>query len=151
MEKSRFYAGDKGKPQNHIVDFNEAKPVESHEEKAAQVEFWIAKRIGEDLVKAYPGRQWNVNVDTRNEIIIICLPTLSKKEGYHLHMRRDNLAALLPRCRKAAGEILERFKMSRSKIIDPYDIEQLPRDAQDNAVTADRFDINMKWNGKYGR
>ena len=132
------------KAENPIIDFNAPKPVESHEEKAAAVEFWIAKRIGEDLVAAFPGRQWNVNVDTRNEIIIICMPTLSKREGYHLHMKRDNIAQLLPRCRRAAGEILERFQMSRSKIIDPYDIDQLPRDARDDAVTSDRFDLKTK-------
>jgi hypothetical protein len=136
------------KAENPIIDFNAPKPVESHEEKAAAVEFWIAKRIGEDLVAAFPGRQWNVNVDTRNEIIIICMPTLSKREGYHLHMKRDNIAQLLPRCRRAAGEILERFQMSRSKIIDPYDIDQLPRDARDDAVTSDRFDLKTKFNAR---
>ena len=146
MEKSRHYAGDKGKPQNHIIDFNAPKAVESHEEQAAALEFWIAKRIGEDLVATYPGRQWNVNVDSRNEIIVICMPTLSKREGYHLHMKRDNIAKLVLRCRKAAGEILERFQMSRSKIIDPYDIDQLPRDIRDDAVTADRFDLKTKFN-----
>ena len=136
------------KAENPIIDFNAPKPVESHEEKAAAVEFWIAKRIGEDLVAAFPGRQWNVNVDTRNEIIIICMPTLSKREGYHLHMKRDNIAQLLPRCRRAAGEILERFQMSRSKIIDPYDIDQLPRDVRDDAVTSDRFDLKTKFNAR---
>jgi len=136
------------KAENPIIDFNAPKPVESHEEKAAAVEFWIAKRIGEDLVATFPGRQWNVNVDTRNEIIIICMPTLSKREGYHLHMKRDNIAQLLPRCRRAAGEILERFQMSRSKIIDPYDIDQLPRDARDDAVTSDRFDLKTKFNAR---
>jgi hypothetical protein len=134
------------KAENPIIDFNAPKPVESHEEKAAAVEFWIAKRIGEDLVAAFPGRQWNVNVDTRNEIIIICMPTLSKREGYHLHMKRDNIAQLLPRCRRAAGEILERFQMSRSKIIDPYDIDQLPRDVRDDAVTSDRFQMDTRFN-----
>ena len=134
------------KAENPIIDFNAPKPVESHEEKAAAVEFWIAKRIGEDLVAAFPGRQWNVNVDTRNAIIIICMPTLSKREGYHLHMTRDNIAQLLPRCRRAAGEILERFQMSRSKIIDPYDIDQLPRDVRDDAVTSDRFQMDTRFN-----
>jgi hypothetical protein len=136
------------KAENPIIDFNAPSPVESHEDKAAAVEFWVAKRIGEELVRTFPGRQWNVNVDTRNEIIVICMPTLSKREGYHLHMKRDNIAQLLPRCRRAAGEILERFKMSRSKIIDPYDIDQLPRDVRDDAVTSDRFDLKTKFNAR---
>ena len=146
MERSRFYAGDKGKPQNHIQDYNAPVASQSHEDKAAAVEFWIAKRIGEDLVRTYPGRQWMVNVDTRNEVIIICMPALSKKEGYHLHMRRDTIAELLPRCRRAAGEILERFKQPRSRIIDPFDIDQLPRDLRDDVIAPDRYDTNMRWN-----
>lgn len=146
MEKSRFYAGDKGKPQNHIQDFNAPVAAESHEDKAAAVEYWIAKRLGEDLVKTYPGRQWSVNVDTRNEIIVICMPALSKKEGYHLHMRRDTIAELIPRCRRAAGEILERFKQSRSRIIDPFSVDDLPRDLRDDVITPDRYDTNMKFN-----
>ena len=125
------------KAENPIIDFNAPKPVESHEEKAAAVEFWIAKRIGEDLVAAFPGRQWNVNVDTRNEIIIICMPTLSKREGYHLHMKRDNMAQLLPRCRHAAAEILERFNVTRGRIIDPQTLEAFPRDARGDAISPD--------------
>ena len=146
MERNRFYAGDKGKPQNHIKDFNAPVAGESHEDKAAALEYWIAKRIGEDLVRTYPSRQWSVNVDTRNEIIIVCMPALSKKEGFHLHMRRDTIAELIPRCRRAAGEILERFKQSRSRIIDPFDVDQLPRDMRDDAITPDRYDVNMRFN-----
>lgn len=147
--KKRFYQGEKGA--TPIVDFNTVLPEMSHEKKAGELEFYLAKKIGEDLVKTYPGRQWMVDVDSRNEIIVICMPALSKREGYHLHMRRDNLAALLPRCRKAAGEILERFNMSRTRLVDPFDVEALPRDAQDNVIAPDRFKINHKWNGKYGK
>jgi hypothetical protein len=118
-------------------DFNAPQKGASHDATVEQVEFWIAKQIGEDLVKTYPNRQWHVDVDSRNETIVLSCPSLSKRMGYRLHMRRDNIAALLPRTRKAAGEILERYGISRSKIIDPFDIEQLPRDVRDDAIAAD--------------
>lgn len=149
-EKHRFYPGLKGKPQNHIQDFNQALPDWSHERTMAEMDFYYAKKIGEDLVKTYPGRQWMVDVDIRNQLVVIVMPALSKREGYHLHLRRDALAALIVRCRKAAGEILERFNVSRGRLVKTLDeIEALPRDARDDVIARDRFtNLTMKHNGK---
>jgi hypothetical protein len=147
--KARFYQGEKGNAP--IIDFNQVLPEESHEKKAALLEYHIAKKIGEDLVRTYPNRQWEVNVDTRNECVVLSAPGLNKRMGYRLHMKRDNIAALLPRCRKAAGEILERFGVTRGRIIDPYDIEQMPRDFQDNVNTVDSRDTVEAWNKNRGK
>lgn len=144
MEKTRFYVGEKGKDAK--TDFNEAQGGESHEEKAVRVEFWTAKQIGTDLVKHYPNRQWNVDVDSRNQTIVISCPSLSKREGYRLNMKRDAIADLLPRCRKAAGAILERFNITRGRIIDPYTFENMARDVRDDVVNADRTDTVEKFN-----
>ena len=146
MEKTRFLVGDKGKPWNHKTDFNTPQPGESHEEKAVRLEFWVAKQIGTDLVKHYPNRQWHVDVDSRNQIIIISCPSLSKREGYRLNMKRDTVAELLPRCRRAAGAILERFNVTRGRIIDPYTLEAMPRDVRDDVICEDRKDTVEKWN-----
>jgi hypothetical protein len=146
MEKTRFYAGEKGKESNHKQDFNEAQAGESHEEKAMRVEFWMAKQIGTDLVKHYPNRQWHVDVDSRNQTIIISCPSLSKREGYRLNMKRDTIAGLLPRCRRAAGEILERFDVTRGRIIDPYTFEAMRRDVRDDVICKDRTDTVDRWN-----
>lgn len=134
MEKSRFYVGEKGK--DSVVDFN-APQAENTEAEAMKVEFWIAKQIGEDLCRVYPNRQWHVDVDSKNSVIVIACPSLSKRLGYRLHMKRDTVAALLPRCRRAAGEILERFGVSRSKLIDPGSMETFARDVRDDAITKD--------------
>lgn len=144
MEKTRFYAGEKGK--ESITDFNGAQAGESHEKQAVWLEFWMAKQIGTDLVKHYPNRQWHVDVDSRNQTIIISCPSLSKKEGYRLNMRRDTVADLLPRCRNAAGAILERFNVTRGRIIDPYTFENMPRDVRDDVVNPDRKDTVDRWN-----
>lgn len=144
MEKARFYVGEKGA--DPLTDFNEAQAQESHEEQAARLEFWIAKQIGTDLVKTYPNRQWVVDVDSRNGIIVISCPSLSKRLGYRIHIKRDTVADLLPRCRKAAGEVLERFGVSRSRIIDPATLEAFPRDARDDAIAPDAV-ASYKLNG----
>lgn len=142
--KKRAYQGKKGS--TPFRDFNAVNPEDSHEKKAAQLEFWIAKQIGEDLVKTYPNRQWHVDVDSRNETIVISCPSLSKRMGYRINMRRDPIAALLPRCRRAAGEILERYGITRGRIIDPYDIEQMPRDLRDDVISPDAAHTVEKWN-----
>ncbi len=135
MEKSRFYVGEKGK--DPMVDFNEAQVGESHEAQAVRLEFWIAKQIGTDLMKTFPNRQWLVDVDSRNGVIVIACPSLSKRLGYRLHIKRDTVAELIPRARRAAGEILERFGVSRSKIIDPLTMESFDRDVRDDVIAAD--------------
>ncbi len=142
--KKRAYQGEKGA--TPVLDFNTIVPEESHEKKAAAVEYWIAKKIGEDLVRTYPNRQWQVNVDTRNESIVISCPSLSKRMGYRLNMKKETIAQLLPRCRKAAGEILERYGVTRGRIIDPFDIEQMPRDLRDDVISADARHTVDRWN-----
>jgi hypothetical protein len=118
-------------------DLNAPQEGESHEAQAVRTEFWIAKQIGQDLCRVYPNRQWHVDVDSRNQIIVIACPSLSKRLGYRLHMKRDTVSSLLPRCRRAAGEILERFGVSRSRIIDPGSLETFQRDVHDDAVAPD--------------
>jgi hypothetical protein len=146
QRKARFDVGEKGK--DSLFDFNAPAPEESHEIRAARTEYWIAKRIGEDLVKTYPNRQWTVNVDTRNETIVVSCPSLSKRMGYLLHIKRDTIAGLLPRTRKAAGEILERFNVTRGRILDPANLEAFPRDSRDDAIASDASekDATMKFN-----
>jgi hypothetical protein len=143
MEKKRTYVGEKGK---QILDYNAPQVGESHDENAMRVEYWIAKQIGTHLMKHYPNRQWGVDVDVRNHIIVISCPSLSKRMGYRLHIGRDTVVDLLPRCRKAAGEILERYGVSRARIIDPMTLEAFPRDVRDDAISKDAAATVEKWN-----
>lgn len=137
MQKTRFYAGEKGK--DPIKDFNGALPEQSHEAKAAQLEYWLARQIGTDLMTKYKNRQWHVDVDARNKMIVIGAPSLSKVFGYHLHMRPgETIPQLIVRCRRAAGEILERYNVTRARNTDPLIIEEgLTRDARDNVISSD--------------
>jgi hypothetical protein len=141
MERSnREYIIGETKGRDAVVDYNAPQPGESHEAKAMQVEFYIAKKIGEDLCRTYQNRQWHVDVDSRNGVIVIACPSLSKRLGYRLHLKRDTIAELIPRCRRAAGEILERFGVSRSKIIDPASLETFERDVHDDVKAQNAVD-----------
>lgn len=133
----RTYIIGEEKGKNSVVDFNAPQEDISHEATAMRTEFWIAKQIGTDLCNTYPNRQWHVDVDTRNGIVVIACPSLSKRLGYRLHLKRDTVADLIPRCRRAAGEILERFGVSRGKIIDPATMETFERDVRDDVISKD--------------
>ena len=138
MSKGRVYVPGETKGQTSIVDYNGVVIAEGDEEAIKmRTEFWIAQQIGTDLVRTYPNRQWLVDVDTQNQVVVISCPSLSKSMGYRLHMKRDTVVELIPRARRAAGEILERFGASRARIIDPASLDALPRDVRDDAISKD--------------
>lgn len=133
----RFYVGEKGK--NSITDWNQIQHGASHETKADALDFAIAKEIGTYLCGRLPNREWGVNVDVRNCMIVIGQPHLSRYMGYHLHFKQgETMPQLLARCYMAACEILERFNVSRAKKTDPAEIEiGIKRDLRDEAVSPD--------------
>lgn len=135
--RSRVFIPGEIKGRDSVVDYNTPSLEASHEVQAMRVEFWIAKQIGENLCATYPNREWHVDVDTRNGIVVIACPSLSKRMGYRLHLKRDTVAELLPRCRRVAGEILERYGVSRGRILDPATFESFERDVRDDCVSKD--------------
>lgn len=137
-ERQHFAGASKGRPP--ILDYNQIRPADSHEAQFAKLEYWVAKQIGEDLVKHYPGRQWIVDVDARNGVVVIGCPSVSLTKGYVLHVRKDSTAPLLLRARKAAGEILERYGVSRSRKIDAQALEAAPRTVRDELIVPNRTD-----------
>lgn len=108
-------------------DYNQIHFHEDDDARTAKLEMWTAKQIGEELVKHYPQRQWTVIVDIPGRLIIIACPSLSQMKGYHLHMNDDNIGALKRRSVIAAGEVLERYGISRGRHFDPKALEELDR------------------------
>ena len=104
----------KGRPP--IIDYNEIHEHDSHEARLAKMEYYYAKKIGEDLVTKFPNRQWEVNVDIRNEMIVISCPSLSVIKGYYMPIRHDTLQVLQERARIAGAEILERYGVTRGRV-----------------------------------
>jgi hypothetical protein len=142
QHKARFYVGDKGRV---ITDMN-APQRGGIDEDQMRLEYWMAKQIGTELMKKYPVREWNVDCDARNKTIIISCPSVSKTRGYRLHMKGDNMAQIIPRCVRAAGEILERHNVTRGRILDPQTLEAFDRDVQDNIVSPDATDFVERFN-----
>lgn len=137
-ERATLIGATKGKPP--VLDANELRPHESHETHHAKLEYYIAKKIGEDLVRHYPGREWCVNVDCRNAMVVISCQSVSLTKGYHLPMRRDTISDLQVRARKAAGEILERYGVSRGRLINPDTLEAMPRSGRDEVIVKSAAD-----------
>jgi len=119
-------------------DCNVIYAHEDYDESKAKLEMYIAKKIGEHMVQHYPGRQWGVEVDVTCGVLVLLCPSLSRTKGYHIHLGQYTIHDLQQRCVKAAGEILERHNVTRTRrLIDPDTLEALPRDIRDNVIAAD--------------
>jgi hypothetical protein len=134
---SREYIIGETKGKRHVVDYNAIDAGKSHDATIAAMEYYYAKQIGSALMYVYKNRNWMVDVDIRNQMIVIGAPDLSKVRGYYLPMKNDALVELCKRAVRAGGEILERYNLSRAMNVSPDSFEMLPRDFRDDAISAD--------------
>lgn len=122
--RTGFIGQEKGRAP--VADYNEVNLLETDDAKRAKVEYWIAKRIGETLIAAYKNRQWECIVDLDAEVLIIKCPSLSLRKGYYLALNRTihdlGIAAV-----RAAGEILERYNVTRARVTDAKMFDALPQ------------------------
>lgn len=118
-------------------DYNEILPTDTFSEKKAKVEGWIAKQIGMHLMRTYDQREWKVIVDIENQMLIVACDSISNYKGYHIKMLHRNIEELQRRAVMAAGEILERHGVARSRKFNPDVLETLPRDSFDNVIAVD--------------
>lgn len=118
-------------------DCNEINLLETDEVKQAKLEMWIAKNIGAALVRVYPNREWTIRVDITGQMIVLQAPALSKDYGYHIAMVHRTIHELGLRAVQAAGEILERYGVSRARKFDESIVDALPRNFKDDVVAAD--------------
>ena len=105
--------------------------------KLAKLEMKIAGRIGALLVSKYNNRQWKVQIDLANGMLIIACDSVSNHKGYHIHTHGRTVHELETRSVAAAGEILERHALSRKRQFNADNLEGLIRDQFDNVITAD--------------
>lgn len=118
-------------------DFNEIDVYDDLDTRRAKLEQWMAKRIGTKLVEKYRGRQWKVMVNLEGQMVIIACDSISNYKGYHIHMVGRTIHDLEEKAVMAAGEILERHNLARSKYFNPDKFEDLPRDRFDNVIATD--------------
>src|SRR6185503_6850878 len=119
------------------ADYNKIFLHEGTSERRAKLEMFIAKRLGERVAATYPNRQWSVEVDLDNQMVVLMCPSVSTTKGYHLHFRTRTIHDMQAAAVKAAGEILERHNISRSNPFNPEVLETLPRDLRDNVIAVD--------------
>ena len=134
MGREYIIGEQKGRPP--VIDFNEINFFETDDVKKAKLEYWIAKKIGEALIAEYPRRQWEVRVDAEAGMCIIVCPSVSITKGYHLYLNH-NIAELIVRAKRAAGEILERHNVSRAPQFNPDVLETLSRTVRDDVIALD--------------
>lgn len=135
MPRTHIIGETKGK--RAVIDYNAINEQNSHEAAIAAMEYYYAKAIGTALMRTYRNRNWQVDVDIRNQMVVIGAPDLSKVKGYYLPIRQDTLAKLIDRAKNAAGEILERYNLSRALNVPADSFEMLSRDRRDEVHTRD--------------
>lgn len=129
--------GTKRGPDTVWADYNEIKLDDTADERKAKLEQWIAMRVGKVLMEHYNQREWKVMVDVENQMLIIGCDSICNYKGYHLHMNKYTMDELERRAVQAAGEILERHNLARSRKFNPDQLETLARDAFDSVIAAD--------------
>lgn len=110
---------------DNYVDFNKTRIVEETALKQSNDEMVYAKIIGESLVSTYPNREWCVDVDMDGMMVTISCHSLSLDKGYHIAMVGRSIIDLVALARRGAGEILERYGISRNRKFNTAEIESL--------------------------
>ena len=121
-----------------IVDNNQPQYNEATVEKLAAIEMHISKTLGEAIVSNYPGREWHIAVDVEGELIIIKCPSLSTRKGYHLLFKNRNLKQLTRIAVTKAGEILERYAVTRKHKPIDGEIQSLIEDIHGDKLAPDK-------------
>lgn len=129
-------------------DDNEITQFDNAGTRLEKAESWIARNIGNALEKAYPDRDWRITVDAINGIVMIQAPLIEAEKGYFMHMKNKTIHDLERQAVKAAGEVLERFNLTRNKRWNPEHLEDLTRDARGNAIGPDSNAESITGSGK---
>lgn len=128
----------RGRANRHEVeaDYNELHLFDGVDRNLARVELWIAKKLGEELLRHYPGRNWTVTVSAEGGYVTVQCDEVSHQKGYYLSLDRslDELTSMMMR---VGGEILERGGLPRRRIVTPDEIEEVPRDFRDEVIGLD--------------
>lgn len=136
-KRIQLLPGTKRGPDTVWADYNEINLDDTMDERRAKLEQWIAMRVGKVLMEAYNQREWKVMVDVENGMLIIGCDSICNFKGYHLHLHKYTMDELERRAVQAAGEILERHNVARSRNFNPDQLESLARDAFDSVIAAD--------------
>lgn len=134
---SRVHIIGEQKGRDPLVDFNQIIQEEEAKRSVANIEMWTAKKVCEAVMAEYPGWPWEVMADAEGHMVIVRLPQLSITKGYHVSMRNLTIDGLIRRAKRAAGEILERHGMPRTRLVDSATLDSIPQDVRGDATLSD--------------
>lgn len=107
--------------------------VQDPEEAVYRIkDFEIAKMIGAELCGLYPGHGWVVEADARNGVAKICNRHMGHHAGYVYKLKDIEFSTFKRDMMRVGGDILERYKLSRSKMIE-LEVLGVARDLRGNA------------------
>ena len=107
MDMNTYFRGEE---QNLLIS-NE------HDAKSSALDLSMAKDVGDALNEHYPGHLWAVNCQGEQGIMTVHNFMLSGQWGDTIHLHLWPTSSLLKkRAIMGAGEILERYKVSRGRI-----------------------------------
>ena len=95
----------------------------------------IENRIGLILSKIYPNRQWYIDAMPDQGVLVVKCATISMDYGMTIHLTH-NMIEVEKRAKAAAGELLERFELSRRRNASGVDDLDLKRDIRGQVLGA---------------
>ena len=97
----------------------------------------IESRLGNILAKIYPNRSWYIEALPDQGVVVVKCATISMEYGMTIHLTHD-MIEVESRAKKAAGELLERFRLSRSRYTSGADDTDLKRDVMGQVIGANK-------------
>lgn len=119
-----------------VIDYNQiVGDISEYQEGVANNN--LGKLVCMALHRAYPFRDWSVYADCRGGIIGVKLDSVDGSNGFIIKLAHNTLHDIEEMAKKGAGEILERFNLSRTSGKNFNDeVKSLKRDARGNALQA---------------
>ena len=111
--------------QQREIDFWKVRNLE--DAQWVQKDMHVAKMLGTELIKKYPGHGWQVEADGRNGIVKIYNAHMSGIYGYILRMAEINWAELSTQMMRVGGELLRRFGV-KNDVMNEDEILQKQKD-----------------------
>ena len=92
----------------------------------AQYQLEIERRLGRILATTYPNRDWYIDAMPTQGVVSIKCASISMEYGIVIHLTHD-MIDVEKAAKKGAGELLERFFLSRNQRTNGVDSMELKR------------------------
>ena len=97
----------------------------------------IESRLGHALANLYPNRDWYIDANPAQGVVTVKCASISMDYGMVVHLTHD-MFEVERRAKLAAGELLERFRLSRSRQTNGVDNDELKRNIKGEVLGASK-------------